>query len=69
MMHDNGGFRGATNNGLTPAAADTATPRANVGEFSAKNRAPTGFVGRRRRAADALVGRHNAKVRKGTVKR
>ncbi len=43
--------------GLTPRAADAALPRANVGGFSAKNHSPTMLVGRRRRAADAIVGR------------
>ena len=41
--------------GLTSRSADAATPRANVGGFSAKNHSPTMLVGRRRRAADAIV--------------
>ena len=41
---------------LTPRSADAAAPRANVGGFSAKNRSPARAVGRRRRAADAIVG-------------
>jgi len=44
--------------GLCPTerAADAAAPRANVGGNSAKNHAPAVAVGRRRRAADAIVG-------------
>ena len=41
---------------LTPRAADAAAPRANAGGISAKNHTPTKAVGRRRRAADAIVG-------------
>ena len=40
---------------LTLRAADAALPRANVGGISAQNHTPTKAVGRRRRAADAIV--------------
>jgi len=43
--------------GLTPRAADTASPWARRGGWSGKNVLPAVVVGRRRRAADALVGR------------
>ncbi len=48
--------------GLTERSADAATPRANVGGISAQNHAPTVAHGRRRRAADAIVG-HNQRFR------
>ena len=45
--------------GLRPTlrAADAAAPRVNVGGISAQHHAPAMGVGRRRRAADAIVGR------------
>ncbi len=42
--------------GLTPRAADTASPWARRGGWSGKNVLPAVVVGRRRRAADAIVG-------------
>ena len=45
------------NEGLTPRAADTASPWARRGGWSGEVALPAVMVGRRRRAADAIVGR------------
>jgi hypothetical protein len=44
--------------GLTQRPADAAAPRASVGGNSAQSHTPAVAVGRRRRAADAIVRQH-----------
>ena len=43
--------------GLTPRAADTASPWARRGGWSGEVASPAVVIGRLRRAADAIVGR------------